>query len=237
MLKTPLCDVLGIDVPIILAAMGGTAFVWRVRGRRRRHPGSMPGDTRPSKMPPAATTGRAIRHRRLAGRALLTAGQTQGASKGFCLWRRLCESSSPRPRQHCRERQKRIDTCHPEVRRGMQMARHPYETFAPQRFRQASVTLPFARWLACVLRPKLQSASRRQRLAAGLSAELPQCSGKRSCTSADDEAGLLDQPLRGSIEMAPAREPAPQAVQPVRQRLRHGSMDRSCSMNSRRPPV
>src|SRR5262245_44746780 len=25
MLKTPLCDVLGIDVPIILAAMGGTA--------------------------------------------------------------------------------------------------------------------------------------------------------------------------------------------------------------------
>ena len=25
MLRTPLCDVLGIDVPIILAAMGGTA--------------------------------------------------------------------------------------------------------------------------------------------------------------------------------------------------------------------
>ncbi len=30
MLRTPLCDVLGIDVPIILAAMGGTASLRRI---------------------------------------------------------------------------------------------------------------------------------------------------------------------------------------------------------------
>jgi hypothetical protein len=28
MLRTPLCDVLGIDVPIILAAMGGSRANW-----------------------------------------------------------------------------------------------------------------------------------------------------------------------------------------------------------------
>src|SRR6476660_4956045 len=48
------------------------------------------------------------------------------------------------------------------------------------------------------------------RLAAGLSAELPQVWREALLLAgADDEAGLLDQPLRGSIEMAPTCDPAP----------------------------
>ena len=55
---------------------------------------------------------------------------------------------------------------------------------------------------------RLQSP--RQRLAAGLSAELPQVQREALLLpSADDEAGLLDQAQRTAVEMAPACEPAP----------------------------
>jgi len=58
--------------------------------------------------------------------------------------------------------------------------------------------------------PNLPSAVTRQRLAAGLSAELPKVQREALLfPSTDDEAGLLDQLLRGAIEMAPACEPAP----------------------------
>lgn len=94
----------------------------------------------------------------------------------------------------------------------------------------------------CARRPPLVTPSccprsGRQRFAAGLSAELPQVQREALLLpSADDEAGLLDQPLRGSSEMHP---PASRPHRPFNrfcQRLRHGSVDRSCSMNSRRPP-
>src|SRR5215831_18118713 len=60
------------------------------------------------------------------------------------------------------------------------------------------------------LAPSCRPRLRRQRLAAGLSAELPQVQREALLLpSADNEAGLLDQLLRGAIEMAAACEPAP----------------------------